>query len=306
MFFVMLVSCTSQQSEVFQLQFEHDLIPEGIAVDGNTDRVYLNSLKREKIVFSKVNGQNPATFIDTREHGYLSGFGMTIKDDTLYALGNSLTKKRNSSVLLLLQLSTGHLIDSYSLNDGGFHYLNDLATSPKNNIFMTDSESNRIYQIQRPFKNIELFMDSEEVSNSNGIAISDDGDHLYLASTKGIRIVAMDSKEIVNRPNEKYTGIDGLKFYGNNLYGIVNMFSNENGRNGLYKYTLNTAGTKIVNTEKPVTFEKDDIIPTTFAIANGAFYFVANTQLDNFDEDKKAIVDPKRLQPYRLRKVPVE
>ncbi len=96
LFFVMLVSCNGQRSEVFQLQFEQDLIPEGIAVDGNTDRVYLNSLKREKIVFSKVNGQNPATFIDTGEHGYLSGFGMTIKGDTLYALGNSLTKKRNS------------------------------------------------------------------------------------------------------------------------------------------------------------------------------------------------------------------
>lgn len=144
--------CSSQKTELIELPFEQDLFPEGITIDIRTKTVYLNSLKNKKIVNSSIDGGNPRTFLETDEHNYLAGFGMTIKGDTLYALGNSLTPDKNKSILLLLQLSSGDLIDSYSIDRSKFQYLNDLAISSKNEIFITDSESNKSYKIQRPSK----------------------------------------------------------------------------------------------------------------------------------------------------------
>jgi hypothetical protein len=288
---------------LIELEFETDLIPEGIAIDGRSKKIYLNSLKNNKIVFSEINGSNPNTFLQPKEYGYLSGFGMSIKGDTLYALGNSLTGQNNKSVLLLLQLSTGELIDSYSIRDGGFHYLNDLAISSKNEIFITDSESSKVYIIQRPFKELDIYLDTEEIANSNGITISSNDQYLYLASAKGIRIVDIKTKRVVNEPNKNFSGIDGLKFYRNNLYGIVNVYSSDTSRNGLFKYTLNNDGTSILHTQKVVEFTEDFDVPTTFDIVDGHIYFVINTQLDNFDGNTNMILDAKKLNPYKLLKI---
>lgn len=299
-----LFSCIDQKSKFIELPFEHDLIPEGIAIDSKTEKVYLNSLKKSNIVSSSLSGKNPETFLKSKEHGYLSGFGMTTKDDTLYALGNSLTAKENESVLLLLNLSSKELIESYSIKEYNFQYLNDLTISSKNEIFITDSESNKIYQITRPFKKLDVFLDSSEIPNSNGITISSNDKYLYLASTSGIRIVEIESKRILNKSNKEHSGIDGLKFYNNSLYGIVNGFSDDI-RNGLFKYDLSADGTKILGSEKLVEFNEDFNIPTTFDIANGYIYFVVNTQLDNLDEKSNDIINPDKLEAYRMLKIKV-
>tara|TARA_R110002167_G_scaffold128570_2_gene310896 strand:+ start:1100 stop:1972 length:873 start_codon:yes stop_codon:yes gene_type:complete len=290
---------------LIQLNFEKDLIPEGIAIDGGTKRLYLNSLKNHKIVSSSLEGNNIKTFLETNKHNYLAGFGMTIKGDTLYALGNSLGKDNNKSILLLLNLASGDLIDSYSINDSEFHYWNDLAISAKNEIFITDSESNKIYKVQRPGNTIEIYLDSEKISNSNGITISDNDEYLYLASSTGICIVETISKKIINEPKEDHSGIDGLKFHNNNLYGIVNGWR-DNLKNGLFKFELNEAGTQILERKKLVEFTEDFKIPTTFDIFAGNIYFVINTQLDNFDGDTDKIVDLRTLESYKMMKIGVE
>jgi DNA-binding beta-propeller fold protein YncE len=296
-----LISCVSKKTELINLNFEKDLIPEGFAIDGRKKEIYLNSLKSNKIVSSSIDGNNPKVFLETNKHNYLAGFGMTVKGDTLYALGNSLTEGKNKSILLLLQLSTGNLIDSYSLNNSDFHYWNDLAISSSNEIFITDSESNKIYKIQRPNKAIEIYMDSKEIPNSNGITISDNDEYLYLASENGICVIETTSKKLINKPNEDYSSIDGLKFHKKNLYGMVNGWGDQS-QNGLFKFELNKARTEILKSEKLIDFKENFRIPTTFDIFDGNIYFVINTQLDNFDEKKNKILDLKKLQSYKMMK----
>lgn len=295
--FLGLVSCKNQKSELIQLNFEKDLIPEGFAIDKRTKKIYLNSLKSNKIVSSSIDGSNPENFTETNEFNYLPGFGLTIKGDTLYALGNSLTEGKNKSILLLLQLSSGELIDSYSINDSDSHFLNDLAISSNDEIFITDSQSNKIYKIERPNKTIEVYLDSEEVPNSNGIAISDNSEYLYLASEKGICVVETSSKELMNEPNSAYSSIDGLKFHKNNLYGIVNGWVDQS-QNGLFKFTLSETQSKILESKRLIEFTENFSIPTTFDILDGNIYFVINTHLDNYDGNK--ILDLKKLEFYKM------
>ncbi|MTI30000.1 SMP-30/gluconolactonase/LRE family protein [Xanthovirga aplysinae] len=302
---IIILSCSKHESQLTSLKFEKDLIPEGIAIDPQSQTLFLNSLRKNKIVSSKLDGNHPRNFINNSQFGYLPGFGMTVKGDTLYALGNSLPKGKNKSVLLLLNVKTGSLIESYKIDNNVFTFLNDLAISPKNEIFITDSESNKIYRIQRPSNEMEIYLDSVAVEHSNGIAISDDGKKLYLASRKGIRIVDIASKEILNKANKENSGIDGLKFYQNSLIGIMNGKKDAN-KNGVYRFDLNKEGSTIHKTKKMVSPGENFRIPTTLAIADDYCYYVVHSQLDNFSGETNQIVDTDKLESYRLMKMKLE
>jgi len=299
-----VVSCTQPVQDLTVLSFEKDLIPEGIAIDPSSGKLYLSSLNKSKIVTSNLDGSNPTNFIESNEYGYLPGFGMTVKGDRLYALGNGLFPESNSSILLVLDVTTSDSISSYVMKDTTFMFLNDLAVRGNNQVFVTESNSNRIYSNQGNSGELGIFMDNEEVPHSNGIAISGNQQLLYLASEKGIRIVDIETKEILN-PSNEYAGIDGLKFYENSLIGIVNIYRDES-KNGVFRYYLNEEGTTITRKEKILAYTEKFQVPTTFDIFNGHLYFVINSQLDNLDQDTNQIVDEKKLKSYLLMKVKLE
>ena len=304
--FACFISCKTKTVEIFPLHFQKNLIPEGIAIDPQTETLFLNSLKENKIVKSNLDGSTPSEFIKRNQYEYLSGFGMTIKGDTLFALGNSHIRPDNTSVLLLLNTKTAQLIDSFTLNDSLFHYLNDLTISSNGDIYITDSESNKIYTIQRSQQHLEIFLENDEVANSNGISISDDGQYLYLASfRKGIRVIDIRSKKIINEPNEDYAGIDGMKYYNKSLIAIVNARRDTN-KQGVFRFYLDDTKTKIIKKKQLVPYGKHFILPTTFDILNGYIYYVINTQLDNLDEVTNDIKDVSTLQSYELMKLKIE
>jgi WD40 repeat protein len=301
----LFLSCNPQDQAPITLNFQKDLIPEGITINSKTQTIFLNSLRHGKIVTCNLDGSNPKDFIKDNQYGYLSGFGMFVKGDTLYALGNSLSKKNSKSILLLLSAKTGNFINSFSPKDTTFKYLNDLAVATNGDVFITDSESNKIYTIQAKKAVLEVYLETEEVRNSNGITISDDGKYLYLASDKkGVRIVDRRTKRIINQPNQDYTGIDGLKFYKNSLIGIVNAKKGE--ENGIYRYFLNKENTAITHKEKIFSFKDESKISTTFSISDGYMYFVMNTQIDNLDSETGQIIDEKKLEVYQLMKYRID
>ena len=297
-----LLSCKPQDQTTIPLNFQKDLIPEGITINPKTQTIFLNSLRHSKIVRCNMDGSNPKDFITDNQFGYLPGFGMFVKGDTLYALGNSLPKKNSKSILLLLNAKTGEFINSFSPKDTTFKYLNDLAVASNGDVFITESNSNKIYTIQAKKAFLEIFLDTDELKNSNGITISDDGKYLYIASNKkGIRIMDRQTKRIVNHSNQDYTGIDGLKFYKNSLIGIMN--AKKGDENGIYRYFLNKENNEITRKEKIFSFKDESKISTTFSTLEGYMYFVLNTQLDNLDGETGQIIDKKKLENYQLMKI---
>ncbi|WP_276167235.1 hypothetical protein [Zobellia alginiliquefaciens] len=126
-----------------------------------------------------------------------------------------------------------------------------------------------------------------------------------MASNNGIAVVDVTSKELLNKPKEEYSSVDGLKFYENKLYGIVNGWG-DNTQNGLYKFELHSTGTEIEKSKKLVEFTERFRIPTTFDISNGYIYFITNTQIDNLDGDTNKILDSNKLEPYTMMKIKAE
>ena len=66
--FTLLVSCRTQDRQVVELPFAKDLIPEGIAIDGYTKKLYLNSLKKSMVVTSTLDGKDASIFLDSKAH----------------------------------------------------------------------------------------------------------------------------------------------------------------------------------------------------------------------------------------------
>ncbi len=296
---VVLTTSCSKTNHSVKLNFQKDLIPEGIAIDPVSQKVYLNSLFKNKIVRSNLDGTQPEVFIESNQYGYLSGFGMTIKGDTLFALGNSHTDPDNQSILLLLNVSTGQLINTYLLKNLDKSYLNDLAVDHNGNFYITDSEHSAIYTQNKKNGHLEIHFSNPEIQHPNGITVSDNGQYLYIASMKsGIRILDIATKKLINFPND-HKGIDGMKFYKNTLICIVNARRDPE-KNGIFQFTLNKSGTKITGQSKLESFENPTDIPTTFAIHKNHMYYVADSQMDMFDETSDQIIDTSKLEDYRL------
>ena len=301
--FVLAISCAKNEKELITLGFEKDLFPEGITTDPVTQTIYLNSLRHGKIVKCNVDGSGPSDFITIGQYNYLPGFGMTIKGDTLFALGNSLPKRNSKSILLLLNKNTGAFINSYAPTDTTFKYLNDLVVCRNGDIYITDSESNKIYTIQHDRDSLEVFLDSEEVKNSNGITISDDGKYLYIASMRrGIRIVDLSTKKILNERNPDYTVIDGMKYYKNSLIAIRELKDDK----GVFRFFLNEDGTAIIRKEKIIPYDNNFQAPTTFSIMDDYIYFIVNTQIDNFNDQKNEIIDSDKLKTLQMMKFKID
>src|SRR5438105_15209704 len=98
---IIIISCDKPNENIITLGFQKDLFPEGIAVDSNSGTLFINSLKFDKIVSCRLDGNNAKDFINSHQHNCLAGFGMTVKGDTLYALSNRLSKSNSQSVLIL-------------------------------------------------------------------------------------------------------------------------------------------------------------------------------------------------------------
>ena len=304
---ISFIGCAEQKIEgIYELRFDKDLIPEGIAIDPINRKVYLNSLKDNKVVRSNLDGSDIEVVVSSGEHNYQSGFGMTIKGDTLCALGNGLLRDDNTSILILVDIRTKELINSYELEDTTFVYLNDMAISSTNEIYITDSNSSSIYTLNKKSGKLEVFINNESLPNSNGIAISDDDKLLYLATWEGIKVIDLTTKEIVNTINEENQGIDGLKYHKGGLIGIINVWEEDSGRNGMYHFLLSEDGRQVTGRKKIVVFDESFSTPTTLALLDDHACFIKNTHLGYFDENENVVTEPESLLPYKLMIHPLD
>src|SRR5262249_19637628 len=112
-------------------------------------------------------------------------------------------------------------------------------------------------------------------------------------------VLAMDLRtnedwEVRPDPGDTLSGTDGLYWYKGDLIGI----QYGTGTFRVMRWHIAPDGRRVRSSEvleRGTEFVKD---PTTGAIFNGEFYFMANTGIDNLKNDK--IIDPEKLEPVRI------
>lgn len=278
---------------------EEDLFPEGLAVDSMRHLFYMGSMHHKKIITITDSGKI-SDFVKSTLYGLLPLGGIKVdpSDHSVWAASDN----DHDSELLHFDVH-GRLLRRFSPPGAGPHVLNDLVLHRSREIYVTDTLAHQVYRFDRETHNFAPLTLPRPLFYPNGIALSDDGNLLYVADSLGVFLVDLAKRttvEVGGGQHNTLAGIDGLYWYKNSLLGV----QYGTGSYRVVRWRLAPDGFRVVSTE--ILEHRTPLVsdPTTGAISRGKFYFIANTGIANLNDDK--IVDPKKLEPIHIAVVSLD
>ncbi len=277
---------------------EKDLIPEGIAWSEVKGKFYLSSIHKEKIIELDAQTGIHRDFISSGAYNFPSGVGLLADDESgyLYAIASSTASQDMRSGLFIFRMSDGNLVGTYMTDTLQKHFLNDLALDKRQNVYITDTRQSKIMLLKAGSDSLEVFLEGAEVLYPNGICVSPNSRHLYIAShVHGIRIFDLETKAFVNARDTSglSRGIDGLKYYENSLLAIQNGFSDSI---KLLQLFLDEEGGRVTSRKVLAVNHSKFHIPTTGVVVRDKYYCIANSQLPLLNQEENRIKDKTKLQ----------
>jgi hypothetical protein len=278
-----------------------DLFPEGLAVDPATRLFYMGSEYHNKIVRISPAGE-VTDFVKEGVYDLMPVGGVHVDpaDHSVWCATDPGKKNRSEIAHFDAQ---GKLLERYQPTTAGPLNLNDLVLRGKNEIYVTDTEGNRVFRFDRTSHRFAELNLGRPVFEPNGITVSENGDVLYVADDLGV--IRMDlrtnhAEDVKPAAHDTMAGVDGLYWYHGGLVGI------EYGTAAyrVMRWKLSPDGREVTSTE--VLERGTDMVrdPTTGAILDGKLYFMANTGIENLDNGK--IADPAKLEPLRIAVLPLK
>jgi sugar lactone lactonase YvrE len=254
------------------------LLPEGITWEPRRKRFFLGSTWEHTIAECTATGDCRPLVKEGQDGLYeVLGIKADPRDKTVWAVSNAV----GDSGLFHFDAPSGNLIRKYTLSRvTEAHLFNDLAISSQGDVFVTDTRAGTVYRVSAATGRLEVFDPKLKVESANGIALSGDDKKLYVAGfPDGITVVDVASKtsRAIGHPADLCLGsIDGLAYFNGSLIAIQNGVMTPR----VVRYRLagdlnSIAGFEVLERRNPLF---DGI--TTGTMADGAFYFMANTQLD--------------------------
>ena len=253
------------------------LIPEGIAIDHESGRTFVGSMRSGDIYVVDAAGQL-SKFATVRHDGKLAAIGLTVDvaRSILWAVGTSFDLVEDfdpdapvRSGAFGFDLVTGQLREKF-IADNPTNGFNDVAVAPSGDIFLS---GDTLSIIRTGNRTIEAINTDIQIYGSNGIAVRPDGKRIFASSYPvGIAAVHPDSGESywLDAPADvSLYGIDGLYWYEGALIGVQNGIQPWR----LIRMQLNDEQTAITNV-RLIEFANDDLIPTTGAIVGDMIHYV--------------------------------
>jgi hypothetical protein len=277
---------------------ETNLFPEGLGVDRDHGVFYLGSVKQKIVRITEDGKASDFVTPGTYRFPELNGIKVDPKDRGLWVA----SADDHNSELLHFD-SQGKLLEHFPPPGGGRHALNDLVLHASHAIYVTDTWAHQVYVFDREKRTFTSVFCHRPLLYPNGIALSDDDKALYVADILGVVKIDLANNETADvDPGRHNTlaGIDGLYWYKGNLIGV----QYGNGPYRVARWRLSADGLKVSSTE---VFEyRTPLIsfPTTGAIMNGKFYFIANTGIGNYKDGN--VVDPRKLEPVNVAVVQLD
>lgn len=272
---------------------------ESVAYDPSTGAFYLGSINKRKILKREPTGKI-TEFTKSNEHNMTAVFGLRIdsKNKMLWACASPMPEMEDydstlNSAVYKFDLRSGKLLASFK-TDLPVTF-GDLALDQTGKVFVSDSQSNKIFVVNEQTKALDLFYESSEFWNIQGINFSNNNETLFISDyIKGPYRLDLKDKtlhKLSSPKNQSLKGIDGFLFYSNSLVALQNGVTPFR----VMQYSLNEDGTDLVDVEiidwaHPAFGE-----PTIGCIDKDTLYYVANSQWGAYNEDRK-------FQPDKAKK----
>jgi SMP-30/Gluconolactonase/LRE-like region len=282
-----------QAHEAFRTT-EKDLVSEGLAYDAVRNVFYLSSLNRRKIVEIGRDG-NISDFVPSDRFGLLPVLGIRFNpsDGTVWA--DSFTDSGHTELLHFD--STGKLLGRFKPEGSAKHGFNDLVLCKNGEVITTDSLANGVFRFEPDARAFTPLPVHRPLFSPNGIALSGDDSTLYVADSLGVvnvNLVNGESRDVDPGPRSTLAGIDGLYWHKGSLIAIQNGI----GSPRVAAFLLSSDGLHVMRTTVLENRSRFCVLPTTGAIRGSDFFFIANSQIDNLNNDK--VMDVTRLEVIRI------
>ncbi|MHB8610502.1 MAG: NHL repeat-containing protein [Candidatus Acidiferrales bacterium] len=273
---------------------EKDLVPDGLAYDEQRNLFYLGSLNRRKIVEIGRDGKI-SDFVPEGRFDLLPVRGIKLDpaDDTVWA--DSFTDSGQTQLLHFD--GTGKLLGRFKPGGAAMHGFHDLVIRKNGEVITTDSLANAVFRFDRAAQTFHALPVHRPLFYPNGIALGGDDDTLYVADSLGVVKVDLatgDSRDVDPGPRSTLAGIDGLYWHNGSLIGIQNGI----GSPRVAAFHLSSDGLRVTRTTVLENRTHFCVLPTTGAIVGSDFFFIANSQIDNMNDDK--VMDVTRLEAARV------
>jgi sugar lactone lactonase YvrE len=273
---------------------EKDLIPEGLAYDAERAIFYLGSLNRRKIVEIARDGKI-SDFVPADRFGLLPVLGIRVSpnDGTVWADSFS----EGGRTELLHFDAAGGLLGRFKPEGSAKHGFNDLVIRKNGEVLTTDSLAEAVLRFDPAAGTFTAVALHRRLFYPNGIALGEDDHTLYVADNLGVVRVDLaggESRDVDPGPRSTLAGIDGLYWHKGGLIGIQNGI----GSPRVASFHLSGDGLRVTRTTVLENRSNFCILPTTGAIRGSDFFFIANSQIDNVNNDK--VMDVTRLEVIRI------
>lgn len=299
--YVVTAARSQSKSEIAFTIPGKDLIPEGITVDPSTGDFYVSSIYKNKIV--KYSKGITTDFIKTDQDGFMGGIGLHVdaKRNVLWACSGNIMGNKFRRGIFAYDLITGKLLEKVVFpTDTAKRFFNDLVIHNDGNIYITDTFDHSVWKWGRATGSrepVKLPLKGT-VKWPNGIVLSPDNKFLFVATAEGIKRITIDTNEVklLSMPAGALPsfGLDGLEFYDNSIVGVQNEYTS-NREMKLMRYFLNKELDGISRAEVMDTGNTFFDVPTTLAIYNNVVYVLANSQMNNLDQEKLTLKEPEKL-----------
>jgi len=272
---------------------EKDLVPEGLAYDANRDVFYMSSLYRRKII--QVNRDGVASdFVPEGRYQLLPVLGIRVApDQSIWAASFTDAGKTE----LLHFNATGKLLGRYAPGAPGKHGFNDLVVRKDGEVLITDSLAGAVFRFDPVTGSFSVLPIHRPLFYPNGIALAADDHTLYVADSLGVLqldLASGASRDVDPGPRNTLAGIDGLYWRNDTLLAIQNGI----GSPRVATFRLSRAGLRVTRATVLENRTNLTVLPTTGALRGSDFFFIANSQIDNLNNDK--VMDVTRLEVIRV------
>jgi hypothetical protein len=283
---------------------DKNLIPEGIAYDPVSKRFFVGSTYGKYILSVDASGKAQRFTPVGDKHEYILGVAVDAKKRELHFVCTSaLTeagRKQLVNAVVTYDLKTGKKAREVSVPKAA--QLNDVTVAPNSDLYASDSASGAIWRIRSG--NVEVFLPEGQARGSNGVAVSGDGNTVYVGHSTGIVRVDAASGALERMPppqGETVAGIDGLYWHQGDLLGVQNVTNP--GR--IIRVKLASDGKSIKSVETLQSHHNPAFDePTTGAVANDAFYVLATTQVARLN-DKGELERPETAKNAKVVRIPL-
>jgi sugar lactone lactonase YvrE len=265
------------------------LIATGIAFDPQTGDFFIASVRERKIVRRSKDGK-VSDFIPQAQDGFLAGASVAVDASRRLLIASTASvpfmlgyKKEDApqSGVFVFDLKSGKLLrKAWLASDGKPHFLNALVLAKNGDIYVSDSLASGVYRLPLDKDQLETFIPPATFQASQGLAFSDDERTLYIADfADGLWAFDMASKtrrKIEAPPQVWLGGMDGLSRVSDSFITVQIGVKPER----VLHLKLDASGSKLASVDVLEIAVPQYEGPIQGTIAEGAFFYVANSQLD--------------------------